>query len=182
MADFRIKDDRLVNWTDEKKIVENRLNINFRINVNQETEIKYRITPWSVWWFDIGENVGTETGGHVYTDPSKISHKRPCIVISTNKFHNESFNAKVVIMPLTSKKAFTKIRHFHYELNGKNYQGFFDKNKFIKYEGLNKDSLVICNEIKTIDTKRLTQAIYPALLQNDVTNIQTYIKKYLSIN
>lgn len=59
------------NWTDEKKIVENRLNINFRINVNQETKIKYRITPWSVWWFDIGENVGTETGGHVYTDPSK---------------------------------------------------------------------------------------------------------------
>lgn len=59
---------------------------------------------------------------------------------------------------------------------------FFDKNKFIKYEGLNKDSLVICNEIKTIDTKRLTQAIYPALLQNDVTNIQTYIKKYLSIS
>jgi len=177
MTDFRLKNDRLENWTQEKKVVEGRLNINFK----EEKKIKYRIQPWSVWWFDIGENVGTETGGHVYTDPEKVSHKRPCIVISTNNFQNASFNAKVVIMPLTSKKAHTKIRHFHFELDHTKYRGFYDRRKHIRYEGLNKQSLVICNEIKTIDTKRLTQAIYPVLKEEDITDIQSFIKRYISI-
>lgn len=178
MPDFKVKDNRLDNWTVEKKNVENRLNINFK----PDKTIKYRIQPWSIWWFDIGENVGTETGGHVYSDPNKVSHRRPCIVISTNTFQNASFNAKVIIMPLTSKKPTTRIRHFHYELKHTNYVGYFDRKRYIRYEGLNKDSLVICNEIKTIDTKRLTQAIYPVLKQEDTDEIQKFIKSYMSIN
>ncbi len=176
MADFRIKNDRLDSWNEEKKLIENRLNINF----NADKTIKYRIKPYSMWWLDIGENIGTETSGHIYTNPNQISFKRPCIVVSTNNFNNTSFNSKVIIMPLTSKKPTSKVRHFHYELKASNYKGFKDK-KNIEYEGLHKDSLVICNDIKTIDTRRLTQAIYPKLKDNDINNIKIFIKKYFNI-
>lgn len=51
----------------------------------------------------------------------------------------------------------------------------------INYLGLEKDSLVICNDIKTIDTKRLVQHIYPQLNKEDIKGIQRLISKYISI-
>jgi len=84
-------------------------------------------------------------------------------------------------MPITSKKDNSKIKHFHYELRCKNYKGFFDKQKKIKYLGLEKDSLVICNDIKTIDTKRLENLIYHELKVEDIKELKGFIKKYLGI-
>jgi mRNA-degrading endonuclease toxin of MazEF toxin-antitoxin module len=159
-------------WNDIKKVIENKTNINFK----KDGSIKFRIRPWSIWWFEVGENIGTETSCHHYNN--KISTQRPCVVISTNKFINETYYKKVVILPLTSKKENSKVKHFHYELNSNKYKSIKQDNIF--YKGLEKDSLVICNDIKTIDTKRLVEPIYKQLNEMDKENIKKFIKRYIS--
>lgn len=180
MANFMNKNDRLNNWNDKKKNLENRRNINLRNNGKPLFTIK----PWSIWWFNIGENVGTETSSHY--DPSDItyiSHKRPCLIISTRTFNGTgSFNKKVIVMPLTSLKPTTRIRPFHYKLEHVKYGNCTNLQTKREYNGLGKDSLVICNEIKTIDTKRLTSQLVDVINEEDKLNIQNYIKKYLSIH
>lgn len=178
MPDFTIKNERIDNWSSEKKVVEITTNINLYSNGRR----KFTIRPWSVWWFNIGENIGTETGSHFNSsNPSYISHQRPCIVISTNDFNGTfTFNQKVIIVPLTSKKPSTVIRAFHYHLNKDKYNPCSTLNK-VYYKGLDRDSLVICNEIKTIDTKRLVSPLYHRLHDEDIDEIQKFIKKYISI-
>jgi len=157
-------------WNEAKKIIENKTNINFK----NDGSVKFRIRPWSIWWFEVGENIGTETSCHHYKNT--ISTQRPCIVISTNKFNNETYNKKVIILPLTSKKTDAKVKHFHYELLSSSYQAIKQDNIF--YKGLEKNSLVICNDIKTIDTKRLLECVYPSLNTLDIENIKVFIRKY----
>lgn len=60
MVDFTDKNNRLDNWNIHKKDIEKRININHK----KDGSIKFRIKPWSIWWFDVGENIGTETGCH----------------------------------------------------------------------------------------------------------------------
>ena len=175
MIDFSLKENRLNNWNEKKKEVQSRININFK----DDNVVKFRIQPWSIWWFDIGENIGTETSCHF--SQSDISYLRPCIIVSTNNFNKESYHKKVIIMPLTSVKEDAKVKHFHYKLDCNNYKGFFDKKQKLKYIGLEKDSLVICNDIKTIDTKRLYKLIYPSLIEIDINNIKEFVKKYFGV-
>jgi mRNA-degrading endonuclease toxin of MazEF toxin-antitoxin module len=175
LVDFNIKNNRLDSWNIKKKTIQNKVSLTH----NKNGSVKFRIKPWSIWWFNIGENIGTETGCHFTED--KISHHRPCIIISTNNFNNGSSHKKVMIMPLTSKKENTAVRHFHYELDCNNYQKYYDSSKRIKYLGLDKNSLVICNDIKTIDTKRLESFIYPELEEDDITNIKEFISKYFGV-
>lgn len=167
---FLIKDNRLDEWAIRKKVVEAGQHINF----DSAGKIKFRIRPWSVWWFEVGENIGTETGSHF--NDVKMSSKRPCVIVSNNNFIEASYNKKVVIMPLTSKKPTTVVKHFHYELSSALYVPTVHNN--IHYDGLEKDSLVICNDIKTIDTKRLTEAIYPKLNQTDIDGIKAFLRRY----
>ena len=173
--DFTLKENRLDGWNTHKKQIEQRININHK----KDGSIKFRIKPWSIWWFDVGENIGTETGCHFSKD--KLTTLRPCVVISTNNFHSASYNKKVMIMPFTSKKEDTKVKHFHYELNCDNYKPYFDKKHKIDYLGLNKNSLVICNDIKTIDTKRLLECVYPSIDILDIENIKIFIRKYFGV-
>ena len=49
-------------WNEAKKIIENKTNINFK----NDGSVKFRIRPWSIWWFEVGENIGTETSCHHY--------------------------------------------------------------------------------------------------------------------
>jgi len=169
------KNNRLDSWNDKKKQINGKININHK----KDGSVKFRIQPWSLWWFEVGENIGSETSCHFSKE--KLTTIRPCIVISSNNFNHATYNKKVIVMPLTSKKEKTKIKHFHYELKSEVYKSFFDKQKRIKYLGLEKDSLVICNEIKTIDTKRLESLIYPELKAEDIQKIKEFIKKYLGI-
>ncbi|WP_295022703.1 type II toxin-antitoxin system PemK/MazF family toxin [Sulfurimonas sp.] len=169
---FLIKDNRLNEWAVRKKAVEAQHHINF----DSAGKIKFRIRPWSVWWFEIGENIGTETGSHF--DPLQMSTKRPCVVVSNNNFIQESYNTKVVIMPLTSKKPTTRVKHFHFELFSGLYLPVSEISNRMQYDGLEKDSLVICNDIKTIDTKRLIKAIYPKLHQSDIDGIKVFLRRY----
>jgi len=173
--DFRVKNERLQEWNSIKQAVETRVNINFRAN----GQVKFRMRPWSIWWFDIGENIGTETSSHFSQE--KMSSLRPCVVVSTNNFHTASYNKKIMIMPLTSKKEKTKVKHFHYELKADNYKAYLDKKSHIKYSGLIKDSLVICNDIKTIDTKRIIEPIYDELNKDDIDNIKIFVSKYFGV-
>lgn len=175
MIDFSLKDTRLDEWSVRKKQIDKKIAPTY----NNDGTVKFRIQPWSIWWFDIGENIGTETGCH-FTQ-SDISYLRPCIIISTNNFNNGSSHKKAIIMPLTSVKEDTKVKHFHYKLDCNNYKGFVDRKKRIKYLGLDKDSLVICNDIKTIDTKRLENIIYPELKSEDIENIKDFVKKYFGV-
>jgi len=174
-VDFTIKDTRLEEWSSRKKTINNKIAPTHHTNGN----IKFRLKPWSIWWFDVGENIGTETSCHFSED--KISYLRPCIIISTNNFNNGSSHRKAIIMPLSSVKEDTTVRHFHYPLDCNNYKGYYDKSKRIKYLGLDKNSLVICNDIKTIDTKRLVNMVYPELIENDITNIKEFISRYFGV-
>ncbi len=169
------KNNRLDSWNDKKKHINGKININHK----KDGSVKFRIQPWSLWWFEVGENIGSETSCHFSKE--KLTTIRPCIVISSNNFNHATYNKKVIVMPLTSKKEKTKIKHFHYELKSEVSKSFFDKQKRLKYLGLEKDSLVICNEIKTIDTKRLESLIYPELKVEDIQKIKEFIKKYLGI-
>jgi len=173
--DFRVKNERLEEWNNIKKNIEVRVNINYKA----DGQVKFRMKPWSIWWFDVGENIGTETSSHFSKE--KMSSQRPCIIISTNNFHSASYNKKVMIMPLTSKKEKTKIKHFHYELEADNYKAYIDKKSHIKYSGLLKNSLVICNDIKTIDTKRIIEPIYGELSKGDIEKIKTFVSKYFGV-
>lgn len=175
MVDFTDKNNRLDNWNIHKKDIEKRININHK----KDGSIKFRIKPWSIWWFDVGENIGTETGCHFSKE--KLTTLRPCVIISTNNFNNASYNKKVMVMPFSSKKDKSKVKHFHYELKAENYIAYFDKKSKIKYSGLSKNSLVICNDIKTIDTKRLAEPIYSELNTIDIDNIKIFIGKYFGL-
>ena len=145
------KNNRLDSWNKKKKTIDQRININHK----KDGSVKFRIPPWSLWWFEVGENIGSETSCHFSKD--KLTTLRPCIVMSSNNFNHATYNKKVIVMPITSKKENGKVKHFHYELKSKDYQSFYDKKHRKKYLGLEKDSLVICNDIKTIDTKRLIE-------------------------
>lgn len=169
------KNNRLDTWNNKKKKINHRTNINHK----KDGTIKFRIRPWSLWWFEVGENIGSETSCHFSKD--SISTLRPYVVISSNNFNHATYNKKVIVMPITSKKDDGKVKHFHSELKADDYNSYFDRKSKIEYIGLEKDSLVICNDIKTIDTKRLWKLIYPSLQKNDKENIQRFIKKYISI-
>jgi|GEM_PF-2207457 len=172
---FENKNNRLDTWNIKKKNIDKKVNINYKKDGN----VKFRIRPWSMWWYEVGENIGSETGCHFSKE--KLTTQRPCIVISTNNFNHATYNKKVIVMPLTSKKENKKTKHFQYELKAQNYIGYFDINSKLKYVGLEKDSLVICNDIKTIDTKRLIEPIYKVLENSDIKSIKKFISKYLGI-
>ena len=109
------KNNRLDIWNEKKKQIDKRRNINHKKDGN----VKFRIRPWSLWWFEVGENIGSETSCYFLKD--KMTSLRPCVVISTNNFNHATYNKKVVVMPLTSKKENGKVKHFHYELKAEKY-------------------------------------------------------------
>ncbi len=84
-------------------------------------------------------------------------------------------------MPLTSKKENKKVKHFQYELKATDYQASKDSKNRVQYKGLAKDTLVICNDIKTIDTKRLIEPIYSCLRECDITEVKSFMKKYMGV-
>ena len=172
---FEDKDNRLDSWNTKKKIIDKRININYKKDGN----VKFRIRPWSIWWFEVGENIGSETGCHF--NKLNLTTQRPCIVISTNNFNYATYNKKVIVMPLTSVKKDKEVKHFQYKLRAEKYKEFTDKNNKLKYVGLAKDSLVVCNDIKTIDTKRLIEPIYKELDSCDIRNIKKFMAKYLGV-
>ncbi|XOB63567.1 type II toxin-antitoxin system PemK/MazF family toxin [Campylobacterota bacterium DY0563] len=169
------KNTRIDIWNNKKKIINEKISINHK----KDGSIKFRIQPLSLWWFELGKNIGTETSCH-FTN-KKLVTLRPYVIISTNNFNHATYNKKVIVMPITSKKDNSKVKHFHYELVSDNYQSFYNKKRNINYLGLEKDSLVICNDIKTIDTKRLVEQIYPVILDKDIDAVQDFLKKYLSV-
>ncbi|XPV69983.1 MAG: hypothetical protein ACNI25_05255 [Halarcobacter sp.] len=52
---FEDKDNRLDSWNNKKKQINNRININHK----KDGSVKFRIQPWSLWWFEVGENIGS---------------------------------------------------------------------------------------------------------------------------
>lgn len=89
MIDFTLKDTRLDEWGNRKKDINKKLAPTHK----PDGTVKFRIQPYSIWWFDIGENIGTETSCHF--SQNDISYLRPCIIISTNNFNNGSYQKKL---------------------------------------------------------------------------------------
>ena len=102
------KEERLDVWNSEKKI----LDMFWPINQNTNRTPKFTIKSWHIWWYYIGENVGKEFGSHFDKNSNLMVHKRPGIIVSTNKMLSDSKHFKVIILPLSSIKEYSVKQDF----------------------------------------------------------------------
>ena len=163
---------RLNSWHREKKEIVHKPH---PVNKKPTQEKLFDIKPWTIWWYDSGENVGFETGSHVNADGS-FFFNRPCIVISKINTQLESDHCLVTILPMSSQRE-RNIRNKRYlhMLKAENYP------KDGKLKGLKKDSYVLCHQIKTIDTKRLKGMNTKRINEDDIKSIREKMKNYIDI-
>ncbi len=157
--------ERLDIWNEEKK----KLDTILPINQDSNKRPKFTIKSWHIWWYYIGENVGKEFGSHFDKESESMIHKRPGIIVSTNKMLSDSKHFKVIILPLSSIKEYSVQQNFHHKLLHSNYPNI-------------KDSFVLCNEIKVIDVRRLSRQITrKAINQEDIDGIKSLMCNYIDI-
>ncbi|UTJ05378.1 type II toxin-antitoxin system PemK/MazF family toxin [Arcobacter roscoffensis] len=165
--------NRLDCWHKEKKTV---IHKKETVNKTSVGKVKFDIMPWTIWWFIAGENIGRELGSHVNQDES-FNFYRPCIVISKLKSLHDTDHNLITILPLSTKSDGLGIhKKFIHKLESSKYP---KTSKFNK--GLKCDSYVVCHQMKTIDTKRLTAQVTTRILDEDVTEIKEKMKKYIDL-
>lgn len=164
--------NRIDVWSTKKKEITNKNN---PVNKNSVNKKVMDIMPWTIWWFEAGENVGIETGAHVNSDDS-FFFNRPCIVVSKLKSQHDSDYSLVTILPMSTKSEGIGVhKKYIHKLEATKYP------KEGKYKGLKKDSYILGHQIKTIDTKRLMTMVTKRIQDEDIEVIRNIIKKYIDI-
>lgn len=90
-----------------------------------------KFAKWSIWWANLDPVIGSEQG-----------KSRPVLIISEDDI-NSLLNI-VNIVPITSRKQGRIIYPNEVLLSAEKY-------------GLDKESIVLCHQIRTIDKKRLSK-------------------------
>lgn len=111
----------------------------------------------------MGENIGHEK--------SKLQ-ARPCLIVSTDSINSRSSN--VIIVPLS-----TNIKYSDPRTGKLKYQSHYVLKKS-KYNMLLKDSVVQCEDIRTVSKSRLGQLIV-IIDKTDMDNIKKRLKAVLQI-
>ncbi len=165
--------NRLDSWNIEKKQITHKKET---VNKTAVGKVKFDIKPWTIWWFEAGENVGREIGSHVNSDES-FNFKRPCIVISKFKSLEDTDHNIITILPMSTKSDGLGIyKKYIHKLESKDYPKVSRFNK-----GLKNDSYIVCHQIKTIDTKRLLSQVTTRILEADIKQIKQKVKNYIDI-
>lgn len=163
---------RLDDWNEKKKEITNKNN---PVNKDGMNKLLFDIKPWTIWWFEAGENVGMEIGTHVDANDSYL-FSRPCIVISKVKTQLDSNHSLVTVLPMSTKSEGIGIhKKYLHKLEASNYP------RERKLKGLTKDSYIIGHQIKTIDTKRLIGQYTKRINEDDISAIRDIMKKYIDI-
>ncbi len=140
----------------------NKLRIQDRFNKNNQSKVKYPRGAIYACYF--GENIGHEK--------SRLE-ARPCIVVSNNRINYNATN--IVVIPLTKEIKYknnatkTELKYeWHYVL------------KKSKYNKLNYDSAIQCEDIRSVSKARLGKYICKVDI-DDMDEIKKRIKKALQI-
>ena len=148
--------DHMFRW------MSNKLRIQDRFNRNNQSKVKYPRGAIYACYF--GENIGHEK--------SRLE-ARPCVIVSTNRINYNSTN--VVVIPLTKEikykddKAKVDLKYeWHYVL------------KKSKYNKLNFDSAIQCEDIRSVSKARMGRYICKVDIA-DMDEIRKRIKKALQI-
>jgi mRNA-degrading endonuclease toxin of MazEF toxin-antitoxin module len=163
---------RLDKWHIRKKEITHKNN---PVNKHDNQKVIFDIKPWTIWWYEAGENVGRELGSHV-NDDDTFFFNRPCIVVSKVQSLVDSDHTLLTILPMSTKSEGIGIH--------KKYIHKIDADKYPKdgkLKGLNKTSYVVCHQIKTIDTKRLISMRTNRIDEDDIVTIRNKMKKYIDI-
>lgn len=167
------QNQRLDQWNEIKKVVNQKKET---VNKDEVGKVKFDIKPWTIWWFEAGENVGRELGSHLNID-NTCNFRRPCIVISNSKSLADTDHNIITILPMSSKSSELSInKKFIHKLEALKYS------KIGGLKGLKKDSYVVCHQMKTIDTKRLITQVTKRILDEDITQIKEKIKYYIDLS
>jgi mRNA-degrading endonuclease toxin of MazEF toxin-antitoxin module len=167
------QNERLDQWNNIKKVVNQKKET---VNKSIVGKVKFDIMPWTIWWFEAGENVGRELGSHTDIN-NNYNFRRPCLVISKLKSLEDTDHNIITILPMSTKSDGLGIhKKFIHKLEEKNYPKTSRFNK-----GLKKDSFVVCHQIKTIDTKRLLSQITTRILDEDINCVKSKIKSYIDL-
>lgn len=165
-------DNRFDEWNAKKKLISRKK----PVNKNDTNKVIFDIMPWTIWWFEAGENVGHELGTHIDHNANTYRFNRPCLVISKLKSLKDTDDSVVTVIPLSTKSEGIGIH--------KKYVHLLEATKYPKgdrLKGLSKDSYAICHQIKSIDTKRLISMVHKRINDDDITAIQHKIKKYIDL-
>mgnify|MGYP004532737249 CR=1 FL=1 len=140
----------------------NKLRIQDRFNRNNQSHVKYPRGAIYACYF--GENIGHEK--------SRLE-ARPCVIVSNNRINYRATN--IVVIPLTKEikykddKTKTELKYeWHYVL------------KKSKYNKLNYDSAVQCEDIRSVSKARMGRYICKIDV-DDMDEIRKRIKKALQI-
>lgn len=165
-------DERFDEWNNKKKTISKKK----PVNKDDRNKVILDVMPWTIWWFEAGENIGYELGTHVDHHHNTYKFNRPCIVISKLKSLKDTDDSVVTVLPMSTKSEGVGIH--------KKYVHLLEAEKYPKngrFKGLSKDSYVICHQIKSIDTKRLISMVHKRINDDDVESIQHKIKKYIDL-
>lgn len=161
---------RLDDWNEKKKEITHKTH---PVNKTDVNKVIFDIKPWTIWWFEAGENIGREIGTHLNNDDTYF-FKRPCIVVSKMKAQHDSDHSIVTILPMSTKSEGIGIhKKYIHKLNAIEYP------KDGKFKGLKKDSYVVCHQIKTIDTKRLISMTTKRIQERDIQEIRNIMSNYI---
>lgn len=140
----------------------NKLRIQDRFDKNDQKYVKY--PRGAIYACHFGENIGNEK--------SRLE-ARPCIIVSNNRINYKATN--VVVIPLTKEIKYkdmstkTELKYeWHYVL------------KKSKYNKLNYDSAVQCEDIRCVSKSRMGKYIC-SVDTIDLDEIKKRIKKSLQI-
>lgn len=149
------KFENLLRWTSHK------LKIQDSFNRNNQCRVKY--PRGAIYACYLGENIGHEK--------SRLE-ARPCVIVSTNRINYNSSN--VIIVPLTKEIKYkndssSELKYeWHYVL------------KQSKYNELNFDSAIQCEDIRCISKSRIGKYICQ-VTNEDLNEIRKRLKKSLQI-
>lgn len=149
------KFENLLRWTSCK------LKLQDKFDRNNQRNVKF--PRGSVYACYLGENIGHEK--------SRLE-ARPCVVVSNNRINYKSTN--IIVVPLS--------KEIKYKLNSSNelkYEWHYVL-RHSKYDSLRFDSVVQCEDIRSISKARVGRYICQ-LKNDDVDEIRKRIKKTLQI-
>lgn len=145
------KISKLRSWESRKELLADSC---YKNNVKSRYAFKGSI--YMTW---LGENIGNE-----------INKKRPAIVISNNKYNIRSQN--VIVLPLTKKMLF---RSKNSTIPKYSYHYFLYMNK---YDFLNFDSCVECEQIRTVSKSRISYHLGD-ISSEDLNNIIKKLNNFI---
>lgn len=160
---------RLDDWNIKKKEISHKI----PTNKHDNSTVKFDIKPWTIWWYQAGENIGLEAGSHVNADGS-YSFFRPCIVVSHQTCLDKTNGSIVIVIPLGTKSLGVGTEGL-YKIEASNYP------KTKRLNGLKSDCYAFCHHIKSIDTKRLMNQSTDRMIKDDIVAIKKEITYFIDI-